>query len=52
MTFDCLECRGYLAKGAVYKAQGRKSDAQRCFIQARYLAPANVKGLVERLAAM
>ncbi|KAK9818834.1 hypothetical protein WJX74_009651 [Apatococcus lobatus] len=44
--------RGHLAKGAVYKSQGRKSDAQRSFIQARYLAPANLKPLVEKLSAM
>ena len=47
-----IVCRGYLAKGAVYKSQGRKSDAQRSFIQARYLAPANLKPLVEKLSAM
>ncbi len=53
IMMDCiLMCRGYLAKGAVYKSQGRKSDAQRMFIQARYLAPGNVKPLVERLSVM
>ncbi|XP_024376808.1 uncharacterized protein [Physcomitrium patens] len=40
--------RGYLAKGILLKDQGKDSDAERMFIQARYLAPPKAKGFVDR----
>lgn len=40
--------RGYLAKGILLKDQGKDGDAERMFIQARYLAPPKAKGFVDR----
>ncbi|CAK9209558.1 unnamed protein product [Sphagnum troendelagicum] len=40
--------RGYLAKGILLKDQGKASDAERMFIQARYLAPGKAKALVDQ----
>ncbi|KAG0590902.1 hypothetical protein KC19_1G134000 [Ceratodon purpureus] len=40
--------RGYLAKGILLKDQGKASDAERLFIQARYLAPPKAKSFVDR----
>lgn len=39
--------RGYLAKAILLKEQGQKGEAERMFIQARYLAPENMKALVD-----
>ena len=43
-------CRGYLAKGALFKENGRKADAQRMFIQARFYAPSEARAVVEQIA--
>ena len=43
-------CRGYLAKGALFKENGRKADAQRMFIQARFYAPSEARAIVEQIA--
>lgn len=43
--------RGYLAKGILFKDSGKKAEAEKLFLQARYLAPIQVKALVERMAA-
>lgn len=40
--------RGYLAKGILLKDQGKAGDAERMFIQARYLAPPKAKSFVDR----
>ncbi|TXG69600.1 hypothetical protein EZV62_004535 [Acer yangbiense] len=40
--------RGYLAKGIIFKENGRVGDAERMFIQARFFAPENAKALVDR----
>jgi tetratricopeptide (TPR) repeat protein len=40
--------RGYLAKGILLKANGKVGDAERMFIQAKYLAPPKAKALVDR----
>eukprot|EP00850_Spirogloea_muscicola_P019661 SM000196S05353 [mRNA] locus=s196:6689:11005:+ [translate_table: standard] len=42
--------RGYLAKGVLLKEQGKKGDAERMFVQARFLAPEQAKGFVDRLS--
>ncbi|GJP44432.1 hypothetical protein CLOM_g3839 [Closterium sp. NIES-68] len=42
--------RGYLAKGLFLKDNGNQAEADRMFLQARYLAPDQVKMLVDRLA--
>ncbi|CAI5462286.1 unnamed protein product [Closterium sp. Yama58-4] len=42
--------RGYLAKGLFLKDNGNQAEADRMFLQARYLAPDQVKVLVDRLA--
>ncbi|CAI5506793.1 unnamed protein product [Closterium sp. Naga37s-1] len=42
--------RGYLAKGLFLKDNGNQAEADRMFLQARYLAPNQVKVLVDRLA--
>lgn len=39
--------RGYLAKGVLLKANGKVGDAERMFIQAKYLAPPKGKALVD-----
>ncbi|KAG6555331.1 hypothetical protein Mapa_003374 [Marchantia paleacea] len=40
--------RGYLAKGVLLKDQGKTADSERMFIQARYLAPPEAKGMVDK----
>ncbi|BBN00875.1 hypothetical protein MPTK1_2g02840 [Marchantia polymorpha subsp. ruderalis] len=40
--------RGYLAKGVLLKDQGKTADSERMFIQARYLAPPEAKGVVDK----
>ncbi|GFR49540.1 hypothetical protein Agub_g11584 [Astrephomene gubernaculifera] len=42
--------RGYLAKGLFLKERGRKADAERMFLQARFFAPASKQQLVRALA--
>ncbi|KAK0598420.1 hypothetical protein LWI29_034499 [Acer saccharum] len=37
---------GYLAKGIIFKENGRVGDAERMFIQARFFAPENAKALL------
>ena len=41
--------RGYLAKGVLLRKEGRKGDAQRAFLQARYNAPPEALNLIERV---
>jgi len=41
--------RGYLAKGVLLRRQGRKGDAQRAFLQARYNAPPESRGVIDRV---
>lgn len=38
--------RGYLAKGVFLKERGRRSDAERMFLQARFYAPESLKAFV------
>ncbi|KAH7388542.1 hypothetical protein KP509_16G081000 [Ceratopteris richardii] len=40
--------QGYLAKGILLKKQEQKGEAERMFIQAKFLAPENLKSLVDR----
>ncbi|XP_020524703.1 uncharacterized protein LOC18437189 isoform X6 [Amborella trichopoda] len=40
--------RGYLAKGIILKENGKVGDAERMFIQARFLAPEKAKAVVDR----
>ncbi|CAN1298937.1 hypothetical protein LINPERPRIM_LOCUS24012 [Linum perenne] len=42
--------RGYLAKGIILKENGNPGDAERMFIQARFLAPDKAKAFVDRYA--
>eukprot|EP00240_Pyramimonas_obovata_P005206 CAMPEP_0118933302 /NCGR_PEP_ID=MMETSP1169-20130426/11911_1 /TAXON_ID=36882 /ORGANISM="Pyramimonas obovata, Strain CCMP722" /LENGTH=428 /DNA_ID=CAMNT_0006876045 /DNA_START=51 /DNA_END=1337 /DNA_ORIENTATION=- len=42
--------RGYLAKGAILKDIGKTKDAERMFLQARYLAPEAARPLVDQVA--
>ncbi|EFJ43190.1 hypothetical protein VOLCADRAFT_121454 [Volvox carteri f. nagariensis] len=42
--------RGYLAKGVFLKEKGRKADAERMFLQARFFAPASKQQLVRAIA--
>lgn len=42
--------RGFLAKGVLLKTQQRAGDAERMFLQARFLAPPEAKALVDRLS--
>ena len=42
--------RGYLAKGLFLKEHGRKADAERMFIQARFYAPASRQAFIKRMA--
>ena len=46
----CVTCRGYLAKGALLKQNGRKGDAQRMFIKSRFLAPPELQAVVDSLS--
>ena len=41
--------RPFLGRGLLLKAEGRMADAQRMFVQARYLAPPSSKATVEAL---
>ena len=43
--------RGFLAKGVLLKTQQRAGDAERMFLQARFLAPPDARVLVDKLAA-
>lgn len=43
------KCRSYLAKGLLLKGNGRAGDAQRMFLQARYLAPAGALSVVDQI---
>ena len=43
--------RGFLAKGTLLQELGRKGDATRCFIQARFLAPPEARALIDRYAS-
>ncbi|KAG2484032.1 hypothetical protein HYH03_017122 [Edaphochlamys debaryana] len=55
-TYDNLikafpeDYRGYLAKGVYLKEKGRKADAERMFLQARFYAPASRQQLVRAIA--
>ncbi|XP_068666237.1 probable UDP-N-acetylglucosamine--peptide N-acetylglucosaminyltransferase SEC isoform X2 [Aristolochia californica] len=40
--------RGYLAKGIILKENGNVGDAERMFIQARFIAPDKAKAFVDR----
>eukprot|EP01018_Ginkgo_biloba_P025467 Gb_31482 [translate_table: standard] len=42
--------RGYLAKGILLRENGKAGDAERMFIQARYLAPPKAKTFVDRFS--
>eukprot|EP00892_Ulva_mutabilis_P003284 jgi/Ulvmu1/1327/UM011_0055.1 len=42
--------RGYLAKGVLLRSEGRKGDADRAFLQARFLAPKELRNVVDRVA--
>lgn len=48
---DPLEFRGYLAKGVLLRKEGRKGDAQRAFLQARYNAPPEALNLIEKVTS-
>ncbi len=41
--------RPFLGRGLLLKAEGRMADAQRMFVQARFLAPASSEATVEAL---
>ena len=41
--------RGYLARGVLFRGEGRQGDAERMFLQARYIAPKESRGLVDRV---
>jgi len=43
-------CRGHLAKGVLLRSEGRKGDADRAFLQARFLAPKELRSVVDRIA--
>lgn len=43
--------RGYLAKGSLLKQLGKTKDAERMFLQARYLAPEAARSLVDQVAS-
>lgn len=42
-------CRAFLAKGLLLKGNGRAGDAQRMFLQARFLAPAGARAVVDQV---
>ena len=46
---DPQDFRAYLAKGVLLRREGRKGDAQRAFLQARYNAPPEALNLIERV---
>lgn len=43
--------RGYLAKGILLKENGKTGEAERMFIQAKYLAPPKAKAFVDRYSS-
>lgn len=43
--------RGHAAKGVLLRKLGRKGDAQRAFLQARYNAPRELQPLVDKIIA-
>ena len=43
--------RGFLGKGLLLRELGRQADAQRAFIQARYLAPKETRPVVDSIIA-
>ena len=49
-VLDCFPaCRGYLARGVLFRGEGRQGDAERMFLQARYIAPKESRALVDRV---
>lgn len=44
-----LACRGYLARGVLFRGEGRQGDAERMFLQARYIAPKESRALVDKV---
>ena len=42
-------CRGYLARGVLFRGEGRQGDAERMFLQARYIAPKESRALVDKV---
>lgn len=48
---SAVACRGYLAKGVLLRQEGRKGDADRAFLQARFMAPKELRAIVDRVAA-
>ena len=48
LTSICT-CRGYLARGVLFRGAGRQGDAERMFLQARYIAPKESRALVDRV---
>uniref|UniRef100_A0A7S0X244 Uncharacterized protein n=1 Tax=Chlamydomonas leiostraca TaxID=1034604 RepID=A0A7S0X244_9CHLO len=55
-TYDALiarfpeDFRGYLAKGVYLRDKGRRADAERMFLQARFFAPENRQRFVQQTA--
>ncbi|GAX74303.1 hypothetical protein CEUSTIGMA_g1752.t1 [Chlamydomonas eustigma] len=55
-TYDALiksspeDFRAYLAKGLFLKEHGRKADAERMFIQAKFYAPASRQAFIKQLS--
>ncbi len=43
--------RGYAAKGVLLRKLGRKGDAQRAFLQARYNAPRELQPQLDKIIA-
>ncbi|KAL3154604.1 hypothetical protein ABBQ32_014054 [Trebouxia sp. C0010 RCD-2024] len=41
--------KGYLARGVLFRGEGRQGDAERMFLQARYIAPKESRALVDRV---
>ena len=48
-TQALLSCRGYLARGVLFRGEGRQGDAERMFLQARYIAPKEARALVDKV---
>mmetsp|Transcript_34579 Transcript_34579/g.97979 ORF Transcript_34579/g.97979 Transcript_34579/m.97979 type:complete len:125 (-) Transcript_34579:68-442(-) len=46
---DADDFRAYLAKGVLLRSNGQKGDAERMFIQAKYLAPKEAMSVVNRV---
>jgi len=55
-TYDALvarfpeDFRGYLAKGVFLRDQGRRADADRMFLQAKFYAPENRQRFIKETA--